>query len=55
MLRPFSTHPVNQAFERLMAEERAARAARAAQNQPGRIARFLGILVGVPPKAARTA
>lgn len=43
MLAPFSNHPVNQAYERLLAEERAARAAR---TEPGVIARIVAALFG---------
>ncbi len=43
MLAPFSNYPVNEAFERLMAEELAARANR---PQGGLIARILDALFG---------
>lgn len=46
MLAPFSNYPVNQAYERLMAELRAERAARAARNEAGVIARILNALFG---------
>ncbi|WP_298013212.1 hypothetical protein [uncultured Castellaniella sp.] len=43
MLAPFSNYPVNEAFERMMAEELAARANR---PQEGLIARILDVLFG---------
>ncbi|MGB6008694.1 hypothetical protein [Castellaniella sp.] len=43
MLAPFSNYPVNAAFERMMAEERAERANR---PQESLMARILGILFG---------
>ncbi|MFT0532664.1 hypothetical protein ACMHYJ_07480 [Castellaniella hirudinis] len=44
MLVPFSDYPVNKAFERLMAEERAARAAQA--HQTSLLARLFKALFG---------
>ncbi|CAM5213578.1 Ribbon-helix-helix protein CopG domain-containing protein OS=Castellaniella defragrans OX=75697 GN=HNR28_001470 PE=4 SV=1 [Castellaniella defragrans] len=41
MLAPFSNYPVNQAFERLMAEERAERAAHPSPSLMQRIASAL--------------
>jgi len=52
MLAPFSNYPVNQAFERLMAEERAARAARAPLSLTQRITQ---ILLGASWHAPRAA
>ncbi|MGB6242383.1 MAG: hypothetical protein WBF69_07855 [Castellaniella sp.] len=43
MLAPFSNYPVNQAYERLLAEELAARANRPQQSP---IARMLDMLFG---------
>lgn len=43
MLAPFSNYPVNEAYERLLAEELAARASR---PQEGLMARILDILFG---------
>ncbi|WP_322996192.1 hypothetical protein [Castellaniella sp.] len=43
MLVPFSNYPVNAAFERMMAEERVARAA---QPQASLMARILNALLG---------
>ncbi|HEX7387016.1 MAG TPA: hypothetical protein VF285_07060 [Castellaniella sp.] len=45
MVAPFSNYPVNQAFERLMAEERAARAART-QDEHGLMQRIANFLLG---------
>ena len=53
MLAPFSNYPVNEAFERLMAEERAARAARAAQPRAGLMQRILDFLSGGRPATSR--
>ncbi|MBV2181034.1 MAG: hypothetical protein KUL86_07340 [Castellaniella sp.] len=49
MLAPFSNYPVNEAFERLMAEERAARA-----NQPkiSLVERILNAVFGTRRAAA---
>lgn len=44
MLAPFSNYPVNEAFERLMAEERAARADRASQPRVSLLQRILNAL-----------
>ncbi|CAM3710743.1 hypothetical protein [Castellaniella denitrificans] len=49
MLAPFSNYPVNEAFERLMAEERAARAAR---PRAGLVQRILNALSGTRPAAS---
>ncbi len=49
MLAPFSNYPVNEAFERLMAEERAARAAQ--QTGPSLLVRILAALCGIHPDA----
>ncbi|MGX5658620.1 hypothetical protein ACWKWV_02725 [Castellaniella ginsengisoli] len=42
MLAPFSNYPVNETFERLMAEERAARAAQPRVSLLQRILKALG-------------
>ncbi|MGB6155725.1 MAG: hypothetical protein WBF60_07460 [Castellaniella sp.] len=49
MLVPFSNYPVNEAFERLMAEERAARANR---PQVSLITRVLSALLGADRQPA---
>ncbi len=54
MLAPFSNYPVNEAFERLMAEECAARAARADQPRTGLLQRILDAVSGLRPVASRT-
>ena len=50
MMAPFSNYPVNEAFERLMAEERAARAA---QPLAGLVQRILDALSVRRPSTAR--
>ncbi|MFC4297670.1 hypothetical protein ACFO0J_06410 [Castellaniella hirudinis] len=52
MLAPFSNYPVNEAFERLMAEERAARAA---QPRVSLLRRILNALSGVRSAPLQTA
>jgi hypothetical protein len=52
-LVPFSNYPVNEAFERLMAEERAARATRAARPRAGLMQRILDFLSGGRPATSR--
>lgn len=49
MLVPFSNYPVNEAFERLMAEERAVRANR---PQTSLMTRILNALLGANHRAA---
>jgi hypothetical protein len=53
MLAPFSNYPVNEAFERLMAEERAARATRAARPRASLMQRILDFLAGGHPATSR--
>src|SRR5690606_5928737 len=53
MLAPFSNYPVNEAFERLMAEERAARATRAARPRASLMQRILDFLSGGRPATSR--
>lgn len=55
MLAPFSNYPVNEAFERLMAEERAARAARAAKPRVNLLQRILNALTNGRKASLHTA
>jgi len=50
MLAPFSNYPVNEAFDRMLAQELAARANR---PQEGLIARILDLLFGAGQPAAQ--
>lgn len=49
MLAPFSNYPVNESFERLMAEERAARAAQPHVSLLQRILKALGSVRAADP------